>query len=68
MLFLLLQRSDIVTDTHVYYEKDTPLRMTMQCEEDEGGAFLLDLMGEPPDSGFLVGMRVGAVEQVPIAQ
>lgn len=67
MFFLLLQRSNIVTDIHMYYEKDTP-PMNNQGEGEKGGAFLLALMGEPPDSGFLVGMRAGSVEQVPVAQ
>lgn len=51
----------------MYYEKDTP-PMNNQGEGEKGGAFLLALMGEPPDSGFLVGMRAGSVEQVPVAQ
>lgn len=42
--------------------------MNNQGEGEKGGALLLALMGEPPDSGFLVGMRAGAVEQATLAQ
>jgi len=54
-------------EIHIYYDIDSPL-MNNPGEKEEGGAFLLALVGETPDSGFPVVMRPGSVEQATIAQ